>query len=176
MPDLVWSNDRITQLRHLWASGDSASIIGNAMGITRSAVIGKVHRLGLSGRVLVNRLREPKGPQVAKQHRVVKRITRLNGNSNYLKAFTSTATDIGPMRTAEVEPRHLTLSDLNESTCKWPLGDGPFTFCGHAPLKGLPYCAPHQRIGTQDPKRREPLRPKMPTNMADGVTGRSVFA
>jgi len=51
-PDMqTWTDERVEQLKKLWADGLSASqIAGELGGITRNAVIGKVHRLGLSGR------------------------------------------------------------------------------------------------------------------------------
>jgi hypothetical protein len=57
-------------------------------------------------------------------------------------------------RAADVVPLDIDLLELNEQTCRWPDGDGPFTFCGHAPVRGLPYCAPHSRISYQPPKER----------------------
>ena len=48
---MAWTDDRVSTLRRLWASGRSASQIADELGgVTRNAVIGKVHRLGLSGR------------------------------------------------------------------------------------------------------------------------------
>ena len=51
MTVLTWSEDRVEQLKKLWEAGLSASQIAAELGnVTRNAVIGKVHRLGLSGR------------------------------------------------------------------------------------------------------------------------------
>ena len=51
MTALTWSDDRVEQLKKLWEGGLSASQIAAELGnVTRNAVIGKVHRLGLSGR------------------------------------------------------------------------------------------------------------------------------
>lgn len=48
---MSWTDERIATLRDLWEQGLSASQIATKLGnITRNAVIGKVHRLGLSGR------------------------------------------------------------------------------------------------------------------------------
>ena len=47
----TWTDERVELLKKLWGDGLSASVIaGELGGITRNAVIGKVHRLGLSGR------------------------------------------------------------------------------------------------------------------------------
>ena len=50
---MSWTDERVEQLKKMWLDGLSASQIAGelANGITRNAVIGKVHRLGLSGRV-----------------------------------------------------------------------------------------------------------------------------
>jgi len=48
---MAWTDDRVATLTKLWADGLSASQIAKQLGgVTRNAVIGKVHRLGLSGR------------------------------------------------------------------------------------------------------------------------------
>src|SRR4026209_1467277 len=48
---MSWTDERVELLKKLWADGLSASQIAAELGgITRNAVIGKVHRLGLSGR------------------------------------------------------------------------------------------------------------------------------
>src|SRR5437660_10471371 len=51
MTVMTWTDDRVEQLKKLWEAGLSASQIAAEPGnVTRNAVIGKVHRLGLSGR------------------------------------------------------------------------------------------------------------------------------
>src|SRR3954466_622786 len=68
MTVLTWSDDRVEQLKKLWEGGLSASQIAAALGgVTRNAVIGKVHRLGLSGRAKsasssTPRQRKPRAP------------------------------------------------------------------------------------------------------------------
>ena len=48
---MTWTDERVETLKKLWTDGLSASQIAAELGgITRNAVIGKVHRLGLSGR------------------------------------------------------------------------------------------------------------------------------
>jgi GcrA cell cycle regulator len=51
-----WTEERVSELKKLWAEGHSASQIAKKLGaVTRNAVIGKVHRLGLSGRATPSR-------------------------------------------------------------------------------------------------------------------------
>ena len=55
---MSWTDDRVEQLKKLWADGLSASQIASKLGeVTRNAVIGKVHRLGLAGRATTSRVR-----------------------------------------------------------------------------------------------------------------------
>ena len=65
MADAVgsWTEDRVELLGRLWGEGLSASQIAAALGggVTRNAVIGKVHRLGLAGRAALVRFAVEQG-------------------------------------------------------------------------------------------------------------------
>src|SRR6201993_369506 len=64
---LNWTDDRVEQLKSLWTEGLSASQIARALGgVTRNAVIGKVHRLGLAGRASPSRSERPRLPMAPK--------------------------------------------------------------------------------------------------------------
>lgn len=45
-----------------------------------------------------------------------------------------------------LKPKHISLFQLTNATCKWPFGDGPFTFCGQPSVTGFPYCAHHKAL------------------------------
>src|ERR1700759_4976771 len=67
MTQANWSDDRVEQLKTLWTEGLSASQIARALGgVTRNAVIGKVHRLGLAGRARPSRAERPRPPTAPK--------------------------------------------------------------------------------------------------------------
>src|SRR6188472_1916212 len=76
---MSWTDERVELLKKLWADGLSASqIAGELGGITRNAVIGKVHRLGLSGRAKapsssVPRQRKPRAPSMFRAPRPMMR-------------------------------------------------------------------------------------------------------
>jgi len=60
--------------------------------------------------------------------------------------------------------QRLSLLELNEATCHWPVGDPSspdFFFCGGKALSGLPYCAQHSRVAYQPAadRRRAPAKP-----------------
>ena len=153
----MWTDERVEQLKKLWNDGLSASQVAAELGgITRNAVIGKVHRLGLSGRAKssaspVPRQRKPRAS--AMLLRVARPALRGNTALARLPAY-EIDYEPDPEITAEIVPigQRCTLLELNESKCRWPIGDPgahDFFFCGGKPVEGLPYCAHHGRIAYQ---------------------------
>lgn len=157
---MAWTEDRVELLKKLWMEGLSASQIANRMGgVTRNAVIGKVHRLGLSGRVTTSRVSRsrPRKPRMP-THPARTGMFRSAGNTA-LKADIAPKPDYAP----EPEPapipelpvppgERVTVLTLNDSTCRWPIGDPGlenFYFCGREPTSGMPYCGYHARIAYQ---------------------------
>jgi GcrA cell cycle regulator len=164
MTVLTWSDDRVEQLKKLWEAGLSASQIAAELGnVTRNAVIGKVHRLGLSGRAktpssAAPRQRKPRPAQ--HMMRVARPVSR--GNTALAHAF-EVELEPDPVAYDNVVPlsQRLSLLELNEATCHWPVGDPAspdFFFCGGKALAGLPYCLQHSRIAYQPAgdRRRHP--------------------
>lgn len=126
---MSWTDDRIEKLKELWDSGQSASQIAAALGgVTRNAVIGKAHRLGLQSRPSPVKNESPEAPPK-------------------------------PVKEPAAEPANrITLLELNERICKWPIGhpgDDDFHFCGRESQPGVPYCPRHCEIAyqTQAPRR-----------------------
>ena len=153
----MWTDERVELLKKLWNDGLSASQVAAELGgITRNAVIGKVHRLGLSGRAKssaspVPRQRKPRAS--AMLLRVARPALRGNTALARLPAY-ELEYEPDPEITAEIVPigQRCTLLELSESKCRWPIGDPgahDFFFCGGKPVEGLPYCAHHARIAYQ---------------------------
>jgi len=165
--DIGWTDERVELLKKLWSEGLSASqIAGELGGITRNAVIGKVHRLGLSGRAKAPSAATPR-PRKARPPAHMMRMSRptLRGN---------TALARHPLALYEIEPepeiepleniipigQRCSLLELSDCRCRWPIGDpgtADFFFCGGKPVADLPYCAYHARIAYQpvSDRRRE---------------------
>lgn len=161
---ITWSEERVELLKKLWADGLSASQIAAELGgITRNAVIGKVHRLGLSGRAKSPSSASQR-PRKARQSHML-RVARPSMRGNTALAY---AYDVDVE--AEPEPieniipigQRRTLLELSEETCRWPIGDPStqdFFFCGGKPIASLPYCSYHSRVAYQPPAARRDRRP-----------------
>ncbi|MCO5131845.1 MAG: GcrA family cell cycle regulator [Xanthobacteraceae bacterium] len=166
MTVLTWSDERVEQLKKLWEAGLSASQIAAELGnVTRNAVIGKVHRLGLSGRAKTPSSAAPR-PRKVRPAQPMMRVARpvSRGNTALAQAF-EVELEPDPIAHDNVVPmsQRLTLLELNESTCHWPVGDPSnpeFFFCGGKSLTGLPYCAHHSRIAYQPAADRRRQQPK----------------
>ncbi|MFL2886322.1 MAG: GcrA family cell cycle regulator [Candidatus Pelagibacterales bacterium] len=132
---MSWTHERIEQLKKLWEAGYTASNIATELGgITRNAVIGKAHRLGLSGRMKSK-------SKVSSVSIVRKRKMPVNKNSKIIELTTS------------VEPMNPTsFADIKDGLCRWPLGepeDLDFKFCGRKCAEGIIYCTEHHSLAYQ---------------------------
>ncbi len=161
---MAWTDERVELLKKLWADGLSASQIAAQLGsVTRNAVIGKVHRLNLSGRAKP----ASAGPRPRKPRSSGHRTTRhFTAGNTALKTHAPPA----PRRLPAPVPLedvvvpislNVSLMALTEAMCKWPEGDPGtegFHFCGHKSWNGLPYCEYHSRIAYQPVERRRDRR------------------
>lgn len=146
----AWTEEAVETLKRLWADPDlSAALIAKRLGVTRNAVLGKIHRLGLS---------KPRGarppparvptPQSARRARA-ERPARAAGPVSALAR-----SSVGPASSPEPGPGLVPrLEDLPRRGCHWPLGDPraeDFAFCGRAAERG-PYCAAHAALAYRGP-------------------------
>jgi GcrA cell cycle regulator len=159
---LTWPPERVEVLKKLWADGLTASQVAARLGdgITRNAVIGKVHRLGLSGRQSVNRSSTPR-PRRPRQPSLPGRP--ITPDMAATAATAALKPEFRPQARPEPEPQPIRLVDiprservtilmLTDKTCRWPLGDPgteDFCFCGHVPRAGIPYCDYHASLAYQ---------------------------
>ena len=142
-----WSDDRIERLRTLWADDElSASDIARRLGITRNAVLGKIHRLGLSNR------RQPAGPRPivprppkAARPRLAKAKTEAKAKAPTPPPKALPRPEIGPGLVGHLE-------DLAPHSCHWPVGD-PDRKADHriAAHLGTPDHQPRIRSGRRGP-------------------------
>ncbi len=205
---MSWTDERVETLKRMWAEGQSASQIAKELGgVTRNAVIGKVHRLGLSNRVggkdedeaapaaapAAPRVdpapaaarpepaapkAEPARPATERPAAAAPAAAPVNNNVTPLpvrKAIVPAGQPLPPqpslneispealasVREVEKRAKKLTLMELTERTCKWPIGDPAtedFWFCGLPSLPGKPYCEAHVGVAFQPMSARRDRR------------------
>ena len=212
---MSWTDERVETLKKMWAEGQSASQIAKELGaVTRNAVIGKVHRLGLSNRagpggkddedeaelpvepiVEAPPVVEPEpvvvaepAPRVAPapverpapaaaaappppQAAVQAPILPIPLRKAIIPAGQPlppqpSANEISPealasVREVEKRAKKLSLMELTERTCKWPIGDPAtedFWFCGLPSVAGKPYCEAHVGVAFQPMSARRDRR------------------
>lgn len=138
---MAWTDDRVEKLRELWDKGLSASQIAKelAEGVTRNAVIGKAHRMGLASR--------PSPVKADPAKRAAATSKKKAAPTNKKEKVKSTPSS-----------GKVTILDLTESMCKWPIGhpgEPNFHFCGKPSQPTFPYCAAHcvEAYQVQQPRR-----------------------
>lgn len=173
-----WSDQNIAKLKELWTEGKSAAEISRELGhgttLTRNAVIGKVHRLGLdphprayappTPRKRVRVEVRPSASQTPSEHtdtangaRVTRASTIVRGAAPIEKPA-ARVPEPKPVRLVDMpKDGRVTVFHLSDKTCKWPIGDPgteDFCFCGHQPRDGSPYCEYHGRLAYQPLQHR----------------------
>ncbi|MDJ1006822.1 MAG: GcrA family cell cycle regulator [Paracoccaceae bacterium] len=180
---MSWTDDRVEKLKKMWGEGQSASQIAKELGgVTRNAVIGKVHRLGLSNRNGGGGAAseapvkpEPKPAPETKAAKAAPASDPAPAPTPALRKIVPagqplppqpSANEISPealatVREVEKKAKKLSLMDLTERTCKWPVGDpatDDFWFCGLAVQPGKPYCEAHVGVAFQPMSSRRDRR------------------
>ncbi len=153
MTTATWNPERIEQLRNYVSAGLTCSQIAAEIGVTRNAVIGKIHRLGLG----------PGRPAAAPARSCPPRVRRPHFSSQrqLLRLINAEAPSAADGATAEAVPidsaRRCSLLELARDKCRWPVGDpgaAGFAFCGNDAAAGFSYCAGHARMAYRSSARR----------------------
>jgi GcrA cell cycle regulator len=187
---MAWTDERIALLKQYWEEGRSASQIADLLGegLSRNAVIGKAHRLGLASRPSPLKTgeskAEPKAPRSEPRAAAPKPAAPRPAPAAPAPAPVQAeapvrpapppvaqpvAVEPAPAARATARPKggRVTLLDLNDRICKWPIGhpDEPdFHFCGKPVSPGFPYCGEHCLVAyqAQMPRRDRPAGPPRP--------------
>ena len=170
---MAWTDERIELLRKSWEAGMTASQIAEVLGegVSRNAVIGKAHRLGLQARP--SPVRPGEVVLLAAGEMLVVDAVEIDaapGEQPVAEAEPSLVVPIRksvrPVTAAPRKPVRTTLLNLSEKICKWPIGhpgDADFHFCGKPSQASFPYCSEHCAIAYQaQMPRRDRSRPPPP--------------
>ncbi len=156
----AWSQESVALLRRRWAEGASASSIAHELGagVSRCAVLGKVHRLKLKQpefkrhHLDKERLpKRPRGPRPSSRRAGIRAPSRLTAAFQALGLDALFGAAHNPPVSAPADACRAFgtgcgLLELTDATCRWPVGDpdeAHFVFCGAAPFKPYPYCVGH---------------------------------
>lgn len=139
-----WTDESVATAKKLWAEGCSASVIAQQLGgVSRNAVMGKIHRLKLATR-----------PQVETK-------VAVERSKPFIRTARLPKAKVDPVKVAAVKklvertaalpapkPLNFTLLELNHGDCRWPVsGEGAgMLFCGHNVEVGKSYCECHARM------------------------------
>lgn len=162
---MAWTDERVAILKKMWGDGKTAAEIAKELGegVTRNAVIGKAHRLKLSGRASPIQATK-KTVKVAKEQSNTKpraKVKKADVVDKPKAAPVKRAPSVPSPSKQEVEAiknkgKRLPLSQLTERMCRWPIGDpndADFGFCGCKTEVGLSYCTEHTQIAYQTTSR-----------------------
>ena len=133
---MSWTYERVEKLKQLWEEGLTASRIAAELGeVTRNAVIGKAHRLGLSVRMASKKSNS--GISIIRKKRV--NVSQAQKMIN-----------ISPIIDEPMNPT--AFQDIKDGLCRWPLGEPEeidFKFCGRNTKEGIVYCEAHYKQAYQ---------------------------
>lgn len=140
----AWSAEAVEALKALWADPDlSAADVARRLGVTRNAVLGKIHRLGLS---------KPRSSRLSARLASVRRPARPPHRRAKAPPTQAPVASVSGMPELAA-PLVSLLEDLPGRACRWPIGDPrepAFGFCGR-PAAGGPYCAAHAAVAYRGP-------------------------
>lgn len=161
-----WTDERVEVLKAMWADGVHCSVIAAELGgISTNAVIGKAHRLGLPPHKDSNQSRmaaaaedRVKRPRIKPPPVPRSKVTNPFGLNGVSKLTAHRKTVALPDMPPDVGDNPVTLMELQDHHCRWPLGDpgkSDFRFCGGERQDGEPYCTRHCRIAYRPLEVRE---------------------
>lgn len=175
---MAWTEEMIEQLKKMWDEGLTTGEIGRRLNVSKNSIVGKVHRLGLSGRPSPIKRKNPETeaqkpkaekPKVAPAPKEVK--TEKKVKPAPVKAVVIDKPEpieakepeikfvpiIKEEKTPSKAGQNVSLVELDNHTCRWPIGDPKdenFHFCGNKVRVGQTYCDEHAAIAYVKPNKK----------------------
>lgn len=169
----TWSEETKADLKRLFDQGLSFGQIGAQIGISRNAAIGKARRLGLTRIIIETRSAAPLPPRPPRRERKPRANRGWISEAERVKRVTEPSKPQAALPPTPIEDdaipveQRLTIFDLTNKTCRWPVGDPgtpDFFFCGDPSAdcdRGRPYCPAHAAVAFNGkPLRGAPFIPR----------------
>ena len=155
---MAWTEQMVEDLRTMWKQGMTTAEIGKKLNVTKNSIVGKVHRLGLSGRpspikkkdedAAESKAETSAAVQPAAEAKPAVSSAKSTGKAEKFVAESRPSASSAAKNDA-AKKGMVSLVDLDNHTCRWPLGDPKdenFHFCGRKVKIGQTYCEEHANI------------------------------
>lgn len=174
---MAWTDQMVEDLRKMWKEGLTTGEIGKRLNVSKNSIVGKVHRLGLSGRPSPIKKKEVSTAEspakntpaaqpsaASKETKTPKAEKEISHKNTEKPSPANTKSEEKHVFTQALAPNHcikhrdnLSLTDLDNHTCRWPLGDPKddnFHFCGKKIRIGQTYCEEHSAMAYVKPAKK----------------------
>lgn len=164
---MAWTDEMVEDLRKMWKEGLTTGEIGRRLQVSKNSIVGKVHRLGLSGRPSpIKKKEENSTEEAAKPAKVAtpkatpvkeKEAEKIEIKAEAKESKTSETPKFSPRERSHKVNHNVSLADLDNHTCRWPVGDPKdenFHFCGKKVKIGQTYCEEHATIAYVKPNKK----------------------
>jgi GcrA cell cycle regulator len=149
MTSTLWSDENVAKLREMWAAKITYRDIGNAFGVTKNVIVGKIHRLGLANKIPP---RKPKLEHMSREDKAL-RQRRAHGDRRLTQKlrYSSQPRVKEVKQPRAVEPAgdflNIALLDLEFGQCRYPRGEqSPYFYCGQSVKEDSSYCPAHHAL------------------------------
>ncbi len=158
----MWTEDRDAVIRELWRSIPASAIAARFGDVTRNAVIGRAHRLGLAAKAPMTRSEAARiggkasvaAARAARAARRAKTKIETKGKARIVRDLFKAATfqaDAEPVQSLpDLVPTVFRVADLEHHHCRWPGAEIGHS-CGRNRVEGLSYCEFHARRAYRSP-------------------------
>ena len=180
---MAWTEKMVEDLKVMWKQGLTTGEIGKRLGVSKNSIVGKVHRLQLDARPSPIKKKEPEEVKETKKEkkscktkstektveelkteekvvekavkRAVEKVVEKTPEPVIEEAKTFTPKLVTPAKTYNGNAK---LTDLDNHTCRWPIGDPKdenFHFCGRKIKLGQTYCEEHAALAYVKPNNKK---------------------
>jgi GcrA cell cycle regulator len=161
---MAWTDEMIEDLTTMWKEGLTTAEIAKKLGVSKNSIVGKVHRLNLPARPSPIKKKEDDSPELALEPKPVKVTPAPAKVKPAVEKPVTVEKHVAeaPVPASVPQPKvkksnGLTLTELDNHTCRWPLGDPRdenFCFCGKKVRAGQTYCEEHAAVAYVKPVKK----------------------